>query len=109
MPERLDAFELRDELKELIAETNADFFDVEYEYAHVSENDNGFVVKVEGKFYGEQDEDSGKPFCGDTITLEVVIELNRVAGYIAFEEPEITVSGTIDSDAVEDDEELAAV
>lgn len=61
------------------------------------------------RFYGEHDKASGKPFCGDTINLEIVIELNRVAGHIAFEEPEITVTGTIDWEVVEDDDELVAV
>lgn len=105
LPEHLDAFALEDELKDLIAETNADFYDVEYEYAHVKQTDKGFVITVNGKFYGEHDKDSGKPFCGDTINLEVVIELNRVAGHVFFEEPEITVTGTIDMEGVEDDED----
>jgi hypothetical protein len=110
LPEHLEAIDLDYELKDVIAQTNAIFYDVEWDYAEVQETENRMTITAFGKYLGDHDEESGKPFTGDTIDLEVVIDLERVAGWISFEEPEVTVTGEVDcQDLDADDPDMGAL
>lgn len=99
LPDRLESFDFDDELKDEISQANGVFWFVEYDSAEVEESDKRVSVTVSGVCYLFQDKDD-KPFSKDTIDLEVVVEMQRVAGRIAFEEPEITVSGTLEAETM---------
>ena len=101
LPDRLESFDFEDELKDEFSQANGVFWFVEYESADVEENDKHVNITVSGVCYLSQDKDD-KPFGGDTIDLEVIVELQRVAGRIAFEEPEITITETVNAEGLEE-------
>ena len=101
LPDRLESVDFKDELNDEFSQANGVFWFVEYESAEVEENDKQVSVTVSGVCYLSQDKDD-KPFGGDTIDLEVIVELQRVAGRIAFEEPEITITGTLNAEGLEE-------
>jgi hypothetical protein len=109
LPENLELALLDGELADVIAKTNAFFYEVEFDYAEVQETKSHLMITAFGKYSGTHDP-AGGAFCVDTIDLEVTIELRRAAGKIAFEEPVITLKGEVRrEDSGSDDVETDSV
>lgn len=102
LPQHLNP-DLDTELAHVIDESDAVFDEVEYEDADVSEHPHGIRITVRGVYTGIAGE--GDDLTDETIDFEVEVYLPRVAGHVAFGEPEIEVSGVLRSDADEDDED----
>jgi hypothetical protein len=88
-----------DEVSGEMAETNAYFDEIYCDDANTTEEDGAVVVQIKGQFNGENDPD--KPFSGDQIDLAIKITLPRVAGRIAFADPEMEVGGSVNDDWVD--------
>lgn len=104
LPNKVDG-DLDNYLADVIAETNAYFDDPYYDSAKIEEGLESITVTVPGTYNGQHDTDKDRMFCGDTIDMEIVLELNRVAGRVAFTEPEVNVSGTVNRDYMDPDED----
>ena len=91
--------QILDELSGVMAETNAQFEEAIYEEASVSENDEEVTVDISGTYHGSNDPD--KPFCGDKITMSIVLTLPRIAGRRGFGHAELSVTGAVDDDWVD--------
>jgi hypothetical protein len=90
-----------DQLSGVMAETNA-YFDSEfghYESAEVIEGGDAVTVEVEGQYSGSADPE--RPFCGDQIDMRVTVDLPRIAGRVAFANPEISARGEVNDDWVD--------
>lgn len=102
LPEHLSP-DLEFELADVIDESDAVFDEIEYEDADVSEHPNGIRITVRGVYTGIAGE--GNDLTDETIDFEVEVYLPRVAGHVAFGEPEIQVRGALRSDADDDEED----
>ena len=92
---------IMNDLSGVMAETNAQFgmeF-VEYEVTETLIDDDLITLSIEGKYYGTADDD--RPFCGDQIDVTGTVELPRVAGHVAFGDPDIHVTGEVNQDWVD--------
>ncbi|MBS1992700.1 MAG: hypothetical protein JSS86_13605 [Cyanobacteria bacterium SZAS LIN-2] len=92
LPEHLSP-NLADELADVTDPINAIFEDIEYEEAEVEEGKHWLTVTVKGTYSGFTLD--AENFNGDTIDMEITVELNRVASRIGFGEPEIIVTGEV--------------
>lgn len=97
------AGDLDDYLADVLAETNAYFDDPYYDSTKIEDGLDSITVSVPGKYFGEHDTGKDRMFCGDTIDMEIVLVLKRVAGRVAFVEPDINVSGHVNRDYMDPD------
>lgn len=112
LPNNVDS-DLDNYLSDAIAGTNA-YFDEPYYDSGTVENGRDFVkITVPGTYNGQHDIESDSSFMGDTIDMEIVVQLERIAGRTAFAEPEVDVTGGVNDDwrdidhDIEDDEPAA--
>lgn len=93
---------IEDALNGEIASTNA-YFDEIYieEYSFVA-RDDAVAVTLEGALNGENDGD--RAFHGDKIVFTTVMTFERVAGRIAYKEPELATSGSVDDSMYYDED-----
>jgi|SRR5579885_483227 len=89
-------------LEDVIKEANAVFEDIDYDSADCEDENHGITVTVLGTYSGFGLDD--EKFSGDTIDMKVEVYLRRCAGRVAFEEPEVEVSGEINQDYLKDEE-----
>ncbi len=91
---------ISDELSGRMAETNALFSEFPYyEGAEIKDSKDSIEIMVSGSLQGTPLDD--KPFCGDTIDLEVQVSLPRIAGKRGFLDFEINVGGSVNDDWVD--------
>jgi hypothetical protein len=93
--------QIMDALFGVMAETNAEFgleFG-EYEVIDTVEGEDAVTLNIQGEYCGSADPD--RPFCGDQIDVIGTVELTRVAGHVAFAEPDISVTGEVNQDWVD--------
>jgi hypothetical protein len=64
--------------------------------------DDAFTAMISGSLNGKNDPD--KPFHGDKIAFETLMTFSRVAGRVAYSDPELETSGEIDMSDYYDDE-----
>lgn len=93
--------QVMDELSGVMAETNARFDEAYYEGATMTQDGESIVIHVSGAYYGSNHPD--KPFSGDTVGMNVTVTLPRVAGHVAFGEPDLDVGGRVNDDWVDPD------
>lgn len=93
--------QIMDALSGVMAETNAEFgLDFgEYEVTETIEVEDSVTLTIQGEYCGSADTD--RPFCGDQIDVTGTVELQRVAGHVAFAEPDISVTGEVNQDGVD--------
>jgi len=83
-----------DALSGEMAETNAIFDDFpQYDGIERTEDEDGLLFVVTGEIVGSIDED--RPFCGNRISIEARVSLERVAGKVAFMRPDIEAGGSL--------------
>lgn len=87
---------ISDELSGVIADTNAYFDETIYDSANVEDTGDVVSLRIEGQMNGSTDDD--RMFLGDQIDMIVKVDLYRVAGRIAFSDPDISVSGRVNDD-----------
>lgn len=93
--------QIMDALSGVMAETNAEFgleFG-EYEVIDTVEAEDAVTLTIRGEYCGSADTE--RPFCGDQIDVTGTVELPRVAGHVAFAEPDISVTGEVNQDWVD--------
>jgi hypothetical protein len=88
-----------DLLSGVMAETNAYFDETYYETAELVDDESHLTIEVEGQLNGQSDDE--RPFCGDQIDMKVTVELQLIAGRVAFGEPDISATGEINDDWVD--------
>lgn len=89
-------------LEDVIAETNAVFEDIDYDRSDFEEEKHGVSVTVLGTYSGYSLNDDISS--GDTIDMKVEVYLRRCSGRVAFEEPEVDVSGEVNQDYLKERE-----
>lgn len=83
-----------DALSGEMAETNAIFDDFpQYEDIERTEDEDGLLFVVTGDIVGAIDED--RPFCGNRISIEARVFLERVACKVGFMRPDIEAGGSL--------------
>lgn len=87
-----------------IASTNAYFDELYIEEYDFKPSDDALVATLTGSLNGENDQD--RAFHGDKIVFTTVMTFERVAGRIAYMEPELETDGKVD-DAMYYDEDFA--
>ena len=90
-----------DELSGVMAETNAYFDDLYPEEAKIVRKEDSVIVEVTGVYGGRNHDD--KMFCGDKLNIGISVEFPRIAGWTAFDEPEIRAGGQVDDSWVDPD------
>ena len=101
LPNNVDG-RLDDYLSGEIAETNAYFDEPYYDQATVEDGVDSVKVVVTGTYNGEHNIENDSMYAGDTIDMTISVELMRVAGRVAFMEPEVEVSGSVNRDYHDD-------
>ncbi|MGZ7870471.1 hypothetical protein ACXR8U_33110 (plasmid) [Methylobacterium radiotolerans] len=95
---------IMDDLAGEMATTNAYFDGPDIDEIAIDVGEDALVATLSGTLDGEQDQD--RAFHGDKIVFATTMTLERVAGRIAFFEPELDTGGGVD-DSDYYDEELA--
>ncbi len=85
---------IMDDLSGRMAETNAYFDELDVQEVDLDIGDDALVANVSGSLNGETDPD--KSFFGDKIAFDTIMTFQRVAGRIAYSEPDLETSGDID-------------
>ncbi len=85
---------IMDELSGEMAETNASFDGPDFDEATIESDDDGVKVIVTGVLEGDTDLD--RPFSGDKINFTSKVAFDRVAGRVAFRNPDISAGGSVD-------------
>lgn len=106
LPNNVDG-DLDDYLADVMAETNAYFDDPYYDSGSVESGLDSVKIVVPGTYNGGHDTSRDRMFAGDTIDMQIVVELARVAGRAAFAEPAVDVTGEVRRDYYDDDEPAA--
>ncbi|MBU2981024.1 hypothetical protein KO498_04275 [Lentibacter algarum] len=96
-------YNISEQLSGVMAETNAYFEEAYFDEAVVDRNDEGMTISSSGTYSGSSDQD--RMFSGDTIDMNAIITLNRVAGHICFYEEDFSVGGEVNDDWYGPDEE----
>lgn len=98
-----DPMIIEDALSGEIASTNAYFDELYIDQVAIDLTDDALVATLSGSLNGEQDQD--RPFHGDKINFTSVMTMFRVAGRIAYQEPDFDTGGSVD-DSMYYDEQL---
>lgn len=85
---------IEDALSGEIATTNAYFDEIYIDEYSFQSNDDALTITLTGALNGENDED--RAFHGDKIEFTTVMTFDRVAGRIAYKEPELDTDGAVD-------------
>lgn len=97
-----DPMMIEDALSGEIATTNAYFDELHIDEYGFESNDEGLKITLSGSLNGEQDED--RVFHGDKILFTTMMTFERVAGRIAYSEPELDTGGAVDDSHYYDSE-----
>ncbi|MEY9181179.1 hypothetical protein [Bradyrhizobium sp. USDA 313] len=89
-----DPMMIEDALSGEMATTNAFFDELYVDEVSLDIGDDVLVANVSGSLNGENDTD--KPFHGDSIAFTTTMTFERVAGRIAYRWPELETSGAVD-------------
>ena len=89
-----DPMMVEDDLAGAIATTNAFFDELYIDEYNFKEGDEAFVATLVGSLNGENDPD--RVFHGDKVLFTTVMTFGRVAGRVAFTEPELDTVGRVD-------------
>jgi hypothetical protein len=89
-----DSSAIMNDLAGEMATTNASFDGPDIEEVTIDVDEDALVVTLTGTLDGEQDQD--RVFHGDKIVFTTVMTLERVAGRIAYLEPELDTGGRVD-------------
>jgi hypothetical protein len=85
---------IEDALMGEIAMTNTYFDEILFDECSFQSNDEALVVTASESMNGDQDPD--RVFHGDKILFRTIMTFERVAGRVAYREPELDTSGAID-------------
>ena len=89
-----DPIIIEDALSGEIASTNAYFDELYIDEVIVDITDDALVATLSGSLNGEQDQD--RVFHGDKINFTSVMTMFRVAGRVAYQQPEFETGGSVD-------------
>lgn len=97
-----DPMVIEGDLSDAVSETNASFDELYLDEVDVEINDDGLVATIDGSLNGEQDQD--RVFHGDKIKFTSIMTMHRVAGRVAYENPEFETTGGVDDSMYYDPE-----
>lgn len=97
-----DPMMIEAELSGEMASTNAYFDELYIEDFEFSAAEDAFVATLTGSLNGENDRD--RVFHGDKINFTTVMTFERVAGRIAYREPELETGGSVDDSMYYDED-----
>jgi hypothetical protein len=96
-----DPMVIEDQLGGEMATTNAYFDELYIDEFDYEVTDDGFAATLTGSLNGEQDPD--KVYWGHKISFVSYMTMDRVAGRVAFSQPEFDTGGAVDDDYFDDD------